>query len=297
MKHHEGELGIFDYDETQFKVFMDGKICYIGEETDGSKIVIPDGVVDLSETFRDSCLETPPKIPESVVSCTNTFYDCDCLTQAAELPEGVLVTKNMYHGCSSLKSAGRIPTSVGNCKGMFFGCIQLKEAAVFEPTPECNRRLMYCRCVNLEKVYDVECSEQTEKMYSFCFNLRLSEEQVQQLSSVETLALARTFPNCTGLLKHYFVPIVLDGVLRVVDLYADEVGLTEQEAFKEWILPFAEYGLLPDYSEDDLMKLNCRNLSIELKGQTVAQAFKQQADLYKKPSSKSSTGLKCLNVF
>ncbi len=27
MKHYEGELGVFDYDETQFKIFMVAKIC------------------------------------------------------------------------------------------------------------------------------------------------------------------------------------------------------------------------------------------------------------------------------
>lgn len=321
MKHHEGELGIFDYDETQFRV--NGELLrYIGEETDGSKIVIPDEVVDLSETFRDSCLETPSKIPESVeycnctfeesslvtppvipegvVNCESAFRHCRYLTKAAELSEGVLNTENMYFGCLNLKDAGSIPSTVTNCKEMFFGCIQLKEAAVFEPGAECCRKAMYYRCVNLEKAYDVECSEQTDGMYNFCFSLRFSDEQVAKLSSIKlSLALARTFTNCTGLLQHYFVPFLLKDVWRTIDLHADDLGLTKQAAIEKWIMPFVEYGILPGYSvaEFEDMCMGVMEIPDEFIGPYVENVCHQQFISYRKPSDKSSTGLKRLNVF
>ena len=323
MKHHEGELGISDYDETQFRV--DGELLrYIGEETDGSKIKIPDGVVDLAATFRGSDLVTPPKIPKSVkycnctfeesslvtppvipegvVNCENAFRYCRYLTKAAELPEGVLNTENMYLGCLNLKDAGSIPSTVTNCRGMFYWCIQLKEAAVFEPGAECCRKVMYCHCVNLEKAYDVECSEQTEGMYNSCFSLRLSDEQVAKLSPIKlSLALARTFTNCTGLLQHYFVPILLKTIWYVIDLCADNLGMTKQEAFEKWVMPFVEYGILTGYSVAEFkdMCMGVMEIPDEFIGPYVENVCHQQFVSYRKPnaSSRSSSKLKTITAF
>ena len=124
------------------------KSVYIGNETDGSKIVIPNGVIDLSDTFRGSKLVMPPFIPDSVVYCNCTFYSSCFLTQAAELPNGVLDTSNMYHGCKSLVNAGSIPSTVVNCDEMFSGCSVLEEGAIFDPVPECSRQLMYYCCIS-----------------------------------------------------------------------------------------------------------------------------------------------------
>ncbi len=65
MQHYEGEFGIFDYDDTEFKVVSgdealdyvcedigkDSILYYIGKETDGSKIKIPEGIKDCSGMF------------------------------------------------------------------------------------------------------------------------------------------------------------------------------------------------------------------------------------------------------
>lgn len=290
MKHYEGELGVFDYDETQFKVFIDGSIRYVGEETDGSKIVIPDGVIDLSDVFNDSNLVTPPRIPKSVVYCNNTFYACDCLIQAAELPEGVLDTSNMYNGCFNLQNAGSIPSTVTNCDKMFADCNRLKGGAIFEPVPECSRWLMYYGCVSMEKAYDIECTKQTKEMYTSCFSLSLSDEQIEELNFVDPMAIAETFPNCTGLLKHYFVPILLSDALDyTLPYYAERLGLTKQEIIQNWILPFAEYGILTGYSVEELMSVNSVNLPDEFKIQNVEDVFQQQFALYQNHNSSNTT--------
>lgn len=228
MKHYEGELGVFDYDETQFEITTtvkptyrrsplgDTRLRYIGDETDGSRIVIPDGIVDLTQTFMNSDLVTPPFIPDGTVRCMETFRGSDNLTQIAELPEGVLETLGMYKGCTSLVNAGSIPSTVINCCGMFYCCFYLKTAAIFDSMPKCARISMYHYCFNLEEIYDLECTKDTQSMYNCCFNLRLSDEQITELDSVDTLALGKTFTNRTSLLKHYFVPVLLTGESKVL---------------------------------------------------------------------------------
>ena len=68
MKHYEGVLGNFDYDAAQFKVTREPRsnseyLKYIGKENDGSRIVIPNGVVDAYRMFDGSSINSMPEIP------------------------------------------------------------------------------------------------------------------------------------------------------------------------------------------------------------------------------------------
>ena len=289
MKHYEGELGVFDYDETQFEIFIDRSIRYIGEETDGSKIMIPDGVVDLSYTFRNSKLVTPPRIPKSVVYCNCTFYYSYFLTQAAKLPEGVLETSNMYHSCQSLVNAGSIPSTVTNCDEMFSGCTKLKEGAIFDPVPECDRSYMYGNCFNLVDIYDIECTEQTFGMYTSCFSLSLSEEQIGDLNFVDPVAIAKTFPNCSSLLKHYFVPFWYDAIVSSKRYFGLNEMFKTDDILRNWLIPFTEYGFISrDLIEGLLYKVYYSDCPDILEEKNLKNVVKQQIDLYRKPNPVSA---------
>ena len=63
LKYYKGPLGNFEYDDVEFRVFTYGVIKYIGKETDGTKIKIPEGILDCSYMFETCNLITPPVIP------------------------------------------------------------------------------------------------------------------------------------------------------------------------------------------------------------------------------------------
>ena len=88
--HYEGELGIFDYDDDQFEINEREYLRYIGKETDGSKIHIPEGITNCGEMFFDyRCLQKPPVIPDGVKDCRRMFAECKNLKEAPVIPKGV----------------------------------------------------------------------------------------------------------------------------------------------------------------------------------------------------------------
>ena len=78
MVHYQGRIGDFWYDPNEFRfvenqTHMGGlreRFAYIGNETDGRNINIPDGILDCIGMFeKNQQLETPPRIPSSVKNC------------------------------------------------------------------------------------------------------------------------------------------------------------------------------------------------------------------------------------
>lgn len=226
-QHYEGFLGNFEYDEEQFQV-VDGYLRYVGKETDGSKIVVPEGVTSLAGTFANSGLVTPPVIPEGVVDCQSAFREC-----------------------FQLKKAPNVPESVTDCTSMFYNCFRLKETAVCNPNENRVCKSMYCGCVSLESVDNLECSDLTVGKFLDCFNLKLSESQLVQLRTADLLdskAFALTFPNCVELLENCFAAAFPFHSLITVGLAVAELGVGRQELIAKWIMPFVDYGVLPEFS-------------------------------------------------
>ena len=117
MKHYEGELGIFDYDTTQFEIANCGQcfawqrpgkdhLLYVGDSYDGRDISIPDGVKSLMYTFTFNSVaygSLPDekyhpvdlrglRIPDSA---TDIGYMCDeCVIAPPIIPETVINTKD-----------------------------------------------------------------------------------------------------------------------------------------------------------------------------------------------------------
>ncbi len=227
MKHYEGNLGKFDYDESQFCVDS-GFLRYVGKETDGSKVSIPTGVNSLAWTFAKSKLVTPPVIPEGVMDCRDAFRECPQLLKASN-----------------------IPTSVINCTAMFYNCFRLKEAAVCIPNKNRICRSMYCGCVSLENVDNLECSDLTTGKYLDCFSLKLNENQLIQLRSeglLNSKVFVSTFSNCTGLLEKCFVMAFPFHSLITIGVAIEMLGKSQEDLVERWIMPFVTYGVIPDSS-------------------------------------------------
>ena len=128
MKHYDGGehgIGVFDYGED-FKIEKTNsgdRLFYIGNEPDGSKIRIPEGIKECEGMFsRNESLTTPPVIPSSVKACNYMFAYCKALKEAPEIPDGVLSCYGMFLGCESLTKKPKIPDSVWNTEEMFDEC-------------------------------------------------------------------------------------------------------------------------------------------------------------------------------
>lgn len=128
--HYEGNLGKFDYNPKEFEI--DELVRYIGNETDGKKIHIPEGVEDCGGMFfKCKSLTIAPDIPEGVKNCSGMFFLCESLTIAPVIPEEVEDCSGMFYGCTSLRSAPAIPKGVEKCHKVFKGCTSLKMLMLF----------------------------------------------------------------------------------------------------------------------------------------------------------------------
>ena len=88
-KHYSGKIGEFDYDDKEFRIEED-HLFYIGTASDGSDVIIPEGVTECSYLFFrhniKNTMKNPPVIPESVTDCSSMFSDCANLETAPVIP-------------------------------------------------------------------------------------------------------------------------------------------------------------------------------------------------------------------
>lgn len=143
-RHYEGSLGSFDYDPTQFQLVnvpvpktMDGQemphnghmtvLRYIGDETDGVKIQIPEGITNINMMFMNSKITSAPKIPNSVESMFATFASAHELKTAdIAIPKKVSSAEFAFVDCTNLEiGPDKVPGNVKNANYMFAGCSKL----------------------------------------------------------------------------------------------------------------------------------------------------------------------------
>lgn len=106
---YNGKFGSFSYNPDEFEILSD-YVRYIGTETDGSKIKIPDGITKTDYMFANNqSLVTPPVIPESVKTCQCMFVGCSSLKQPPVIPDTISWgVSDMFAGCSrSVKLKGQ----------------------------------------------------------------------------------------------------------------------------------------------------------------------------------------------
>lgn len=107
---YEGVLGTFDYDASQWAVGTYGEdavpcLRYVGSETDGARIAVPDGVTNLDHAFANlDGLTSRPAVPASVASLEGTFDGCAGLDAAGAA--GV----DTYQG-SGVTSEGKVSSN------------------------------------------------------------------------------------------------------------------------------------------------------------------------------------------
>lgn len=151
--HYCGMLGDFTYDDREFQLTQQvvetpgetpddpprrnlvNIVRYIGDETDGKNIHIPEGVRHAEFMFYgNDKMTSVPKIPDSVLDTHMMFAGCSKLTDGrVKIPAGVETTAGMFFNCGNMTDGpARIPGNVNDMSAMFSGCTSMKNTPVLE---------------------------------------------------------------------------------------------------------------------------------------------------------------------
>lgn len=145
MVHCDGCLGTFTYDPKEFEIQKinvpntiqdetlshDGEMYvlrYIGSETDGAKIHVPEGITSMDLMFANTNLKSAPEIPMGVTSMFATFASCPNLESAnVTIPPTVEFAEFMFTDCKNLRTGPSVvPGNVKNANYMFSACDSLQ---------------------------------------------------------------------------------------------------------------------------------------------------------------------------
>lgn len=157
MKKYEGVLGKFQYDETKFEIsYTEEKtefLKYIGEEIDGRKIKIPDGVTSLDYTFEGTAITSSPDMPDSVVSADYVCYNCADLESSGKLSKNLKSVESAWGECHALKRAPYLTDSIEKADFAFDGCENMTELYNL-PKSLKHADGMFANCKKLEAIPD-----------------------------------------------------------------------------------------------------------------------------------------------
>lgn len=145
LRHYKGPSGDCVYDPTQFQLQIVEKkddqyggahqievLRYIGSETDGRKIHIPEGLTDTSFMFYGSNVKSVPKIPEGVESAFAMFSECHSLKDGrVSFPASLKETEFMFANSENMLHGPKvIPGTVKNADYMFTGCAAMQNTPI-----------------------------------------------------------------------------------------------------------------------------------------------------------------------
>lgn len=175
---YEGRLGKFTYNTANFELRYRYSetgvfeiLVYRGEEMDGSKIVIPDGIKDISYMFENALISLPPVIPESVEIMDYTFKDCHLLIAGAGLPVNLKRCGFLYKNCRSLQCGSNMPDTVVSAPYMYDGCTMLSNVGHISLGLKYASG-MFRNCKNLRDMPDLPSTlERDDYMFRGCNSL------------------------------------------------------------------------------------------------------------------------------
>lgn len=261
MKEYSGPLGTFSYDDEKFQLSSDEEFLhYIGKETDGSKIRVPEGLVDATNLFKGTNIVSAPRLPESVTKADYTFMECDALVEPGVLPRGLKSARYGYSFCLELPVTPDFPSELEDMTGMFDNCPKLREAKRLPPGLKAGD---YCfsNCPALEGVMELpDGLERMDGMFLNCGSFGGVEAIPASVLSAE---------DCLTGCESAIMPNVPDGVAigMIMDRIPDTSGLentappepeaqASQEIVRDGSELGAEFGDLAD------MKLSGPDLSL-----------------------------------
>lgn len=190
MVHYSGGLGEFTYDPNQFELQRvnvpntvqdealphDGEMYvlrYVGTETDGNKIHIPEGIINVDLMFTNTNIKSAPKIPMGVESMFGTFASCHEL-ESADIT---------------------IPPTVKSGEFAFTDCKNLKKGPSVVPGTIDNANYMFAACGNLQNTPKIGSGvQQGEFMFAGCETLRKEPNVPRSMVAYKNMTM-----GCTGI--------------------------------------------------------------------------------------------------
>lgn len=229
--HYEGVLGSFDYDPAQFElVTVKSKatqdlpaseyevLKYIGNEPDGSKIQIPEGLRDGNMMFMGcKTLESMPKLPKSLENADSMFASCPRLrTASASLGDNLKEANFMFYGCANLeRGPERMPKNLKDANFMFTNCGKLQN------TPELSSNMrsaeyMFAYCRSLTKAPKIPQSMQEYSGLTFnCVKMDEASKKQNETKMMKERAKFEKQLNRKSFMQH-----VGSGVSAVMQCHA-----------------------------------------------------------------------------
>lgn len=156
LKHYNGKLGSFSYDPKMFQIVTDKTnsefLLYIGNHKEN--IRIPDGVLELTNTFLDKNVENIESVilPDSVTKLDNrTFYQAINLRNIRLSNSLVEIGNKCFKDCRKLQKV-KIPDSVHNLgQGCFCDCRELEDVILSSNLQKLEEHT-FQRCGKLQEI-------------------------------------------------------------------------------------------------------------------------------------------------
>lgn len=228
--HYDGVLGHFDYDPMEFELVTvkaratpdlpAGEyevLKYIGDETDGAKIKIPDGIEDASMMFMNSSITSMPKLPNSLLNADSMFAGCRSLTEVkVPLNRNLKEANFMFFNCPNLEVGPVVlPKSLQDANFMFANCAKLSN------TPELQNGIrsaeyMFGSCRSLTKTPKIPQSMQEYSGLTFnCTKLDEASRQKNEARMMKERAKFEKQLNRKSFMQH-----VGSGVSAIMQCHA-----------------------------------------------------------------------------
>lgn len=208
VRHYQGAMGDFVYDPKEFEIrqMRSDKgsfetLHYIGKETDGANIQIPEGVRYAPYMFTGTGIKSAPKLPESLESGNLMFAGCDQLTKAnVKIPQNCKSTMLMFSECPKLeKGPTTIPGNVKNMDYMFNACPSLKQTPRMSQgveTADC----AFANCRSLQQAPHMPSSMKSAKDATFgCTGIDKTKDEIARRVNEKARAKYEKKLNSPGL--------------------------------------------------------------------------------------------------
>lgn len=249
-RKYDGSLGRFEYDDTEFQVTDSGGatyLHYVGRETDGSKIRVPEGIVDANRMFMGTGITSAPRLPEGVVRADYAYMECGALVDPGVLPSTLESAKWGYCFCMELPVTPDFPAGLKDMEGMFDNCPKLREAKRLPPGLE-NGNYCFANCPGLDGTMELpDGLERMDGMFLNCSGFGGVEAIPGSVVSAE---------DCLTGCESASMPEMPDGasVGPVMDRELDTTGIPEakpseperQVGSEQFVRDGSELGVMPD---------------------------------------------------
>ncbi len=127
---YRGKPVQFAYDDTEYSINENGQLHYIGTETDGTKIRVPDGVVDGTGMYSQTNLTSGVQMNDTLEVMDDFYLGCNQMVEPGEIRNGVTSIKGAYAN-TGIKTTPFMPDSVEHADFAFNECPSLESCNNF----------------------------------------------------------------------------------------------------------------------------------------------------------------------